>query len=74
MRIHQAASRGAELARSMRALIVLGHLLALGDRNLRPAPLEERRRPGTDADPSRPRRARSPEQRSSTDENRRSLS
>ncbi len=75
MRIHPAASRVAELARTMLTPIVLWDLLALGDRHLRASPLEERHRHLERMPTSRgPRRARSTEQRSSTDENGRSLS
>jgi ATP-dependent DNA ligase len=44
LRIHPAASRVAALARETPAQVVLWDLLALGDRDLRGAPLAERRR------------------------------
>ncbi len=75
MRIHPAALRVAEIARSMPALIVLWDVLALGDRNLRSAPLEDRHRAlERMAALATPEGARLPEQRSSMDENGRSLS
>src|SRR5512146_533933 len=43
LRIHPAASRVAQLARESPASVVLFDLLALGDRDLRGAPLAERR-------------------------------
>ena len=43
LRIHPAASRVALLAQERPASMVLFDLLALGDRDLRPAPLEQRR-------------------------------